>query len=252
MTLKGKAVIVTGGARGLGPVFSTAVSAAGAKVVVCDIRDGEETVEGIRAAGGEGIFIQADVSDEDSVSALVNRAHETYGRIDGLVNNAARVFDLNWAEFNEITTDDWDAVMAVNVKGPWLVSRAVYPYMKEQGSGKIVNLASGVPFKGLPAPAHYTVSKGAVVTLTRVLARSMGKDGICVNAVGPGLTRSESLAATRGQKFEEAETLQIPTRAIPRGEMPEDLVGAMLFFLSDGADFITGQTLLVDGGSYMN
>lgn len=252
MILKGKVVIVTGGARGLGRIFSKAIGEAGAKVVVSDIRDGADTVQEIQAGGGEAIYIDADVADENSVIALAKGAYGEYGRIDGLVNNAARVFDLNWAKFDEISTEEWDVVMAVNVKGPWLVSRAVFPYMREQGSGKIVNLASGVPFKGLPAPAHYTVSKGAVVTLTRVLARSMGKDGVCVNAIGPGLTRSESLASARGQEFEEAETQQIPGRAIPRGEVPEDLIGAMLFFLSEGANFITGQTLLVDGGSYMN
>jgi len=152
---------------------------------------------------------------------------------------------------DEITVEEWDAVMAVNVKGVWLASKAVYPYMKSQGSGKIVNIASGTPFKGNPNFAHYTVSKGAVVTLTRVLARSMGKDGICVNCVGPGLTRSESLKEARGEELDEEEAHMLHTRAIPRSEIPDDLVGTIVFFLSEGADFIAGQTLMVDGGSYM-
>ena len=129
---------------------------------------------------------------------------------------------------------------------------SVYPYMKEQGAGKIVNIASGVPFKGIPAYVHYTVSKGAVVALNRVLARAMGKDGICVNAVAPGLTRSESLVAARGDMLDEDDVPQIQSRAIPRSQYPEDIVGAVMFFLSEGSNFITGQTLLVDGGSYMH
>ena len=253
MQLRDKVVIVTGSARGIGKVYSKAIAAEGGKVVVSDILDGEGTVKEIRDAGGEAFYVQTDVTDEASVEHLAGAAQAEFGRIDGLVNNAALFADMRYATFDQVTVEEWDRMMAVNVKGVWLASRAVYPHMKEQGSGKIINITSGVPFKGTPVFAHYTVSKGAVITLTRVLARSMGKDGICVNAVGPGLTRSESLAAARGDELMEAdEKLQVATRAIPRGQVPEDITGAIVFFLSDEADFITGQTLVVDGGSHMN
>ncbi len=248
----GKVIIVTGGARGIGRVYSQALAKAGAKVAVSDILDGEPCAVEIREQGGEAFFVKADVTGEGSVKAMAAAAHDRYGRIDGLVNNAAIFADVRYAPFDEISVAEWDAVMDVNVKGVWLASRAVYPYMKEQGSGKIVNIASGVPFKGIPVYAHYTVSKGAVVALTRVLARATGKDGICVNAVAPGLTRSESLLEVRGGLVDEDDVPQIQSRAIPRSQYPEDIVGAVMFFLSDAASFITGQTLLVDGGSYMH
>ena len=189
-TFDGKVIIVTGGARGIGQVYSQELAKAGARVVVSDILDGEPCAAGIRDQGGEAFFVKADVTSEESVTALAAAAHGRYGRIDGLVNNAAIFADVRYAPFDEITVAEWDQVMDVNVKGVWLAARAVYPYMKEQGSGKIVNIASGVPFKGIPVYVHYTVSKGAVVALTRTLARGTGKDGICVNAVAPGLTRS--------------------------------------------------------------
>lgn len=248
----GKVIIVTGGARGIGQVYSHTLAKAGARVVVSDILDGEPCASGIRGDGGEAFFVKADVTSEESVKELAGAAHDRYGRIDGLVNNAAIFADIRYAPFDEISVAEWDQVMDVNVKGVWLASRAVYPYMKEQGSGKIVNIASGVPFKGIPVYVHYTVSKGAVVALTRVLARGTGKDGICVNAVAPGLTRSESLLAVRGGLVDEDDVPQIQSRAIPRSQYPEDIVGAVMFFLSDAANFITGQTLLVDGGSYMH
>ncbi len=255
--LEDKVIIVTGAARGIGKVYAKGIAAEGGKVVVSDIFDGEGTVEEIRNAGGEAVYARADVADEKSVEALAKAAQDKFGRIDGLLNNAAYFADMRYAAFDEVTVEEWDKMMAVNVKGVWLASRAVYPYLKGRepggpGLGKIVNITSGVPFKGAPVFAHYTVSKGAVITLTRVLARSMGKDGICVNALGPGLTRSDSLVAARGALIDQDEAAQVPGRAIARSQIPEDIVGAVVFLLSDGADFITGQTLLVDGGSHMN
>ncbi len=253
MQLEDKVVIVTGAARGIGKVYAKGIAAEGAKVVVSDILDGESTVEEIREAGGEATFIHGDVSNGESADALAKGAHERYGRIDGLVNNAALYADLKHVPFDQLSEEEWDRVFAVNVKGVWLMTRAVYAYMKAQGSGKIVNIASGTSFKGTPRTPHYVVSKGAVVTLTRVMARTVGKEGICVNCVAPGLTRSESIVAARGEKqMDVEEGNQIKTRAIPRGQVPDDLVGAIVFFLSDGADFIAGQTLVVDGGSHMN
>ena len=252
MNLKDKVVIITGATRGIGKGYAESVAAKGGKVIVSDILDGESVAESICKSGGEAMYVWADMSDEDSVNHLAGITHDRYGRIDGLVNNAAIFANIRYCPFDEITVEEWDAVMAVNVKGVWLASKAVYPYMKAQGAGKIVNIASGVPFKGTPIFAHYTVSKGAVMTLTRVLARSMGKDGICVNTLAPGLTRSESLAELHQERLDRDDAIEIQMRAIPRSERPEDLVGALVFLLSEAADFITGQTLLVDGGSFMN
>ena len=191
MRLEDRVVIVTGAARGIGRVYAKAAAAEGAKVVVSDVLDGEEAVEEIRKGGGEAMYVRADVSDEQSVNALARSAYDRYGRVDGLVNNAARVADIRLGGFDEVSVEEWDAVMAVNVKGPWLAARAVYPFMKARGAGKIINIASGAPFKGNPLFSHYSVSKGAVLALTRVLARSMGKDGICVNTVAPGFTHTD-------------------------------------------------------------
>ncbi len=259
MLLQDKVVVVTGGARGIGKVYAEGIAAEGAKVVVSDIRDGEETAEGIRAAGGDAVFVQCDVSRGESCDTLARAAQDRYGRIDGLVNNAALYADLKYVPFDQIEEEEWDRVFAVNVKGVWLMTRAVYP-LRAEGSGgnlgggprKIVNIASGTPFKGTPNIPHYVVSKGAVVTLTRVMARTLGPEGINVNCVAPGLTLSESIMETRADMIEEEDARQILTRAIPRSQVPEDLVGAIVFFLSEGADFITGQTLPVDGGSHMN
>ena len=252
MLLEDKVVIVTGGARGIGRVYAGGIAAEGAKVVVSDIRDGRETVEEIRKAGGDATFVHCDVSSGQNTAELAKAAHGAYGRIDGLVNNAALYADLKYVPFDQIDEAEWDRVFEINVKGVWLMTKAVYPYMKDQGAGKIVNIASGTPFKGTPKTPHYVVSKGAVITLTRVMARTLGKEGVRVNCVAPGLTRSESILEARADVIDAEDEMQIKGRAIPRSQVPEDLVGAIVFFLSDGADFITGQTLPVDGGSHMN
>lgn len=251
MRLKERVVIVTGGARGIGKVYALGLAREGAKVVIADLLDGEPAAEEVRRAGAQALFLKTDVSDGKNAEAMAKETHRHFGRIDGLVNNAAIFVGIRYGPFHEIPEADWDRVMAVNVKGSWLCSRAVYPYMKAQGKGKIVNIASGVFFKGTPNFLHYTSSKGAVVALTRALAREVGKDGICVNAIAPGLTRSEALVATRPE-LEEEDQAMTKTRAIPRSQSPEDLVGAVVFFLSEGSDFITGQTLVVDGGSFMH
>ncbi len=251
MRLKDKVVIVTGGARGIGKVYALGLAREGARVVIADILDGGPAAEEVQKAGAEAISLQTDITDGKSVEAMAKETQGRFGRIDGLVNNAGIFADIRYGPFHDIPEADWDRVMAVNVKGTWLCSRAVYPYMKTQGKGKIVNIASGVPFKGTPNFLHYTASKGAVVALTRALAREVGKDGICVNAVAPGLTQSEALVAARPE-LEEEDRAMMKTRAIPRSQFPEDLVGAVVFFLSDESDFIAGQTLIVDGGSFMH
>ena len=146
---------------------------------------------------GETPFVGADVSNRRETEALAKTTHDTYGRIDGLVNNAAVHAELQYIPFDRVEEEEWDRVFAVNVKGTWLMTRAVYPFMKEQGAGKIVNIGSGTPFKGMPKMYHYVVSKGAIMTLTRVMARTLGQDGICVNCISPSLTRSDSVVAFR-------------------------------------------------------
>ncbi len=262
MLLKDKVIIVTGAARGLGRVFARRIAAEGGRVVCSDIIDGEGTAEEIRAAGGESVFIHSDVSREKDTEELARAANDQYGRIDGLVNNAALFVGLKPVPFDDhgpfegFSMEEWDRVFDVNVKGVWLMSKAVYPHMKKGGhmkgaGGKIVNIASGTHFRGVTKPPHYVVSKGAVITMTRVLARTLGPHGICVNCIAPGLTRSDSLAAERGDSLAAEEEILIKGRAIPRGQLPEDLTGAIVFFLSGGADFIAGQTLIVDGGGHM-
>ncbi|MGH6954217.1 MAG: SDR family NAD(P)-dependent oxidoreductase, partial [Alphaproteobacteria bacterium] len=252
MRLKDRTVIVTGGGRGLGKVYAKAIAAEGGRVAVADIIDGEGAAREIRDSGGEAIYVRADVSDESSVNAMVEATVARFGGVYGLVNNAAICAEVEYRPIDQITVAEWDRVMAVNVKGVWLVAKAVYPHMKAKGAGKIVNITSVVPFFGYPAIPHYTVSKGAVVTLTKVLARAMGKDGICVNAIGPSLTRSESMSSIRGAAFDEEEAPLLGMRCIARAQYPEDIVGAVLFFLSDESNFILGQTLIVDGGLYMH
>ncbi len=260
MILQDKVVIVTGGARGIGKTYAKGIAAEGAKVVVSDISDGEKVSEEIRAAGGDSIYVQCDVSHSQSCETLSRTVHNQYGQIDGLVNNAALYADLQYVPFDQIEEEEWDRVFAVNVKGVWLMTKAVYPYMRTgelseksgQSTRKIVNIASGTPFKGTPKTPHYVVSKGAVVTMTRVMARTLGKEGINVNCVAPGLTLSESVMKVRADVIEDEDAKQVRTRAIPRSQVPEDLLGAIIFFLSDGAEFITGQTLPVDGGSHMS
>ena len=252
MLLENKVIVITGSARGIGKVLARGVAAQGAKVVVSDVLDGESAAEEIRNAGGDAMFVGADVSNRRETEALAKATRDAYDRIDGLVNNAAVHSELKYIPFDRIEEEEWDRVFAVNVKGAWLMTRAVYPFMKEQGAGKIVNIGSGTPFKGMPKMYHYVVSKGAVMTLTRVMARTLGQDGICVNCVSPSLTRSDSVVAFRGEeRMREEEAALIPTRAIPRSEVPEDLIGAVAFFLSDGASFITGQNLPVNGGDHM-
>jgi NAD(P)-dependent dehydrogenase (short-subunit alcohol dehydrogenase family) len=252
MLLEGKVIIITGSARGIGRVFAKGIAAMGGKVVVSDVLDGELVAEEIRTTGGNAVFIRADVSMGQDTEALAKATHDMFGQIDGLVNNAAVHAELEYIPFDQIDEKEWDRVFAVNVKGSWLMTRAVYPFMKLRGVGKIVNIGSGTPFKGAPKMYHYVVSKGAIMTLTRVMARTLGKDGICVNCISPSLTRSDSVVEIRGEKMmQQEEAALISNRAIPRSEVPEDLVGALAFFLSDGANFITGQNLPVNGGDHM-
>ena len=246
----GKTAIITGAGRGLGAAYAKALAAEGAAVTVADILDTGATVETITAAGGRAIGVACDVTDTAQIAAMVDATVEAFGGVDILVNNAARVVDFDQGSFLDIDEDEWDSVMRVNTRGAFSCVKAVAPIMRKAGHGKIVNVSSGTVFKGVPWMLHYVTSKGAVVAFTRSLARELGDDGICVNAIAPGLTMSEAIAGN--DQFTSGSAANLASRAIKRDEQPDDLVGAVLFLCSSASDFITGQTLVVDGGSAMH
>jgi 3-oxoacyl-[acyl-carrier protein] reductase len=250
-SLKDKVVIVTGGGTGIGKVYSQRLGEMGAKVVLADIasREAEAVADGIAGAGGHALAVATDVADPQSVETLVERTIAKWGRVDGLVNNASLMSVLPRGDWFKIPVEDWDRVMAVNLRGIFLCCRAVYPHMKRQGGGRIVNISSGRIWNGQPNRLHYTTSKAGVIGLTRALAREIGDDKICVNAVTPGLTLSETQLASSSSNYLGG---QEQSRAIKRPQVPDDLVGTVLFLLSDASAFITGQTINVDGGQNMH
>jgi len=250
MRLKEKVAIVTGGAKGLGRAFAMRLAEEGAQLMVVTRKDMEnlkETVSQIRDRGGTASLFQADVAQESDTIAMAEATIKEFGKIDILINNAAIYDGIKRKPFYEIDMDEWDLVMAVNVKGAFLSTRAVFPYMKEKGYGKIVNLASEVFFTGSHGFSHYVASKGGIIGLTRALAVELGSHNICINCVAPGFTDTE---ASRGL----ADVTKYDTSRTPlkRLETPEDLTGAAVFLASPESDFITGQTLLVDGGRAMH
>jgi NAD(P)-dependent dehydrogenase (short-subunit alcohol dehydrogenase family) len=251
MRLRGKVAIVTGGARALGRAYALRLAQEGAKVVVADILDGRETVDAVTTQGGEALYVMTDVTSEQGTKEMARRTVERFGRVDILINNAALFASLVKKPFYEIPAEEWDRVLAVNLKGPFLCAKAVYPYMKKQGKGKIVNVASGAFYKGLPHFLHYVVSKGGNVALTRSLAREVGDDGICVNTIAPGYTATEVLQENPQDPPGVTKAI-VASRCIKRPEMPEDLTGTILFLCSDDSDFVTGQTIIVDGGSALS
>lgn len=249
--LQGRVAIVTGGAQGIGAAYIRALADEGASVVIADILDGETVADEVRDQGGKAIAVHTDVSDETSTLAMAEKAIEAFGRIDILVNNAAIYANLQLKAFTEIDPEEWDRVMAVNVRGPFLCARAVVPIMRRQRYGRIINIASGTVFKGTPNLLHYVTSKGAVVAQTRSLAREVGDDGICVNTLAPGLVLSQGVMDNVALR----ETLTGPviaSRAIKRDQLPEDVIAPLVFLASDDCAFMTGQALVVDGGSAMH
>jgi len=254
MRLKDKVAIVTGAARGLGRSFALKLAQEGAKVMAMNIvlrpkdrEDLDETVKQIKATGAEAASFVGDVSLMKDTSAMAEATMKAFGKVDILVNNAAIYDGLKRRPFYEIDPDEWDLVMKVNVKGAFLCTRAVFPYMKNQGYGKIINIASEVFFTGSHGFAHYVASKGGIIGMTRALAIELGPHGIRINCVAPGFTDTE---ASRGI----ADVTKYDTSKTPLGRVvkPEDLTGAALFLASPESDFITGQTILVDGGRVMH
>lgn len=254
MRLKNKVAIITGAARGMGRVFALRFAKEGAKLTVCDIHDCNPVAEEIKKLGSEALALKTDVTSEADTAAMAQKTVERFGRIDILVNNAGIFGSLEVKDFKksveDIKSEDWDPILNVNVKGVFLASKAVIPYMKKQKSGKIVNIASSVAFTGLPHFIHYSVSKGGVVTLTRGLAWELGDFGINVNAVAPSLVKGEASRSTYEPGFHEE--LIAHEQKLHKGVEPEDVANAVVFMASDEADKITGQTLLVNGGGYMH
>ncbi len=238
MTLDGKVAIVTGGAQGIGRAIADGLAAVGATAVIADLNPPE---------GG----IRADVSSEADVARMVEETLAQHGRIDILVNNAGLYASLAMRPFEQIPLDEWRQVMDVNVASMFLCCRAVVPVMREQSGGKIVNISSGTPFRGVPFLLHYVTSKGAIVALTRALARELGKDAIHVNCVAPGFTMSDGVKANP-QVVEKLRDVSIAARTLQRDQVPEDVAGAVVFLCTSAADFITGQTMVIDGGQYFH
>ena len=249
--LSGKVAIVTGAAQGIGAVYARALAAEGALVSLSDVTAPDATVAAIREAGGQAVGCTADVTDPQAVAAMVARTVEAFGGVHVLVNNAALFAALALKPFTDIPSAEWDRVMTVNVRGTFECCKAVAPEMKRQGYGKIINIASGTVFKGAPMMAHYVASKGAVVALTRSLARELGDAGVRVNCLAPGLTMSDSVKANSAWAGPIVAN-NIASRAIKREATPEDLLGALVFLASPDSDFMTGQTVVVDGGSVMH
>jgi len=245
--LEGKVAIVTGGSQGIGRAIARGMADEGARVVVADLERAGEAA----AALPDGVGVTADVSSEADVARMVAETMAAWGRIDVLVNNAGLYASLAMRPFEEIPVEEWRRVMDVNVLSMFLCCRAVVPVMRSQGGGRIVNISSGTPFRGVPYLLHYVTSKGAIVAFTRALAKELGRDGILVNCVAPGFTMTEGVMA-HPEVIEKLRDVSVAARTIQRDQVAEDVVGAAIFFSGPGSDFVTGQTMVIDGGQYFH
>ena len=246
--LENKVAIVTGGGRGLGKIFCLAMADEGAKIVSADIleKDSFETAREVEEKGGSALSLKVDVTSEKETVSMAREAIKAFGRIDILVNNAALYFGIGRRPFHEISSAEWDKLMAVNLKGPFLCSKAVFPYMKKQKKGKIINLSSETAFTGSKGFIHYVTSKGGIISFTRSLAAELGPHGICANSIAPGFTDTEASRSLAG----DIAKYNVSLTPLGRLQQPEDLIGALLFLSSDESDFVTGQALVVDGGRH--
>jgi NAD(P)-dependent dehydrogenase (short-subunit alcohol dehydrogenase family) len=254
MRLKDKVAVITGAAQGIGAVFAVGYAKEGAKIVVGDILDGRDTVRAVEKAGSEAVYVKTDVTRQDNCDAMAKTAVDRFGAIDILINNAAMFGNLVQRSFMDITTEEWNKVMAVNVGGAFHCTKAVFPYMKEKG-GKIINMGSAIIFEGVPGVPHYVASKGAILAFTRSMARELGGFNINVNTIAPGFTHSAG-----GDRFDTNKTLlsipledlQINLRSLKRRPVPEDLVGLAVFLASEDSRNITGQLIVNDCGLNFN
>jgi NAD(P)-dependent dehydrogenase (short-subunit alcohol dehydrogenase family) len=241
--LNDKVAIVTGAAQGIGRAIAEGLAAAGARIVVADLHGAEAAAASFEG----GVGITADVADEGDVQRLVGEVVAQCGTVDILVNNAGLYASLEMRPFEQIPLDEWRMVMDVNVASMFLTCRAVVPVMRANGRGKIVNISSGTPFRGVPFLLHYVTSKGAIVALTRALAKELGKDNILVNCVAPGFTMSAGVTA-HPEVVEKLRDVSVSARTLQRDQVPDDVVGAVVFLCGPGSDFITGQSIVIDGG----
>jgi NAD(P)-dependent dehydrogenase (short-subunit alcohol dehydrogenase family) len=249
--LEGKVAIVTGGGGGLGRAYSEALAAEGAAVVAADIRDTAETVTAVEGAGGKIIGVPLDVADMASCSAMADAALAAYGRIDVLVNNAALYGDISGGRFDQLPDDQWDRVMAVNVKGIWQCCKACVPAMREAGGGSIVNISSLAAKYGMAYAVDYATSKAAVIGMTRSLARELGRDWIRVNAVAPSAVLTEGTDEFMGEKRDGILDAIAQAQSLKSNLEPTDMTGTIIYLASDASRFVTGQTIMVDGGTVM-
>jgi len=251
MQLSNKVAVVTGGAMGIGYAICEHLAEEGARIVVADRANAGQAAEKLKSRGFDAIGVDADVSSEGDTENLAAAALEAYGTLDVLVNNAAIFSTIQQKPFEQLSVQDWRSILDVNVIGQFLCCRAVLPAFRKQGGGRIINISSGVAFKGNPNMLHYVATKGAVVSMTRAMATELGEDNVLINSVAPGFTLSEGVLknpelAERSSKF------SIKGRALRRDMLPNDVVGAVAFFAGPGSSFITGQTLVVDGGAYFH
>ncbi|MGE0253677.1 MAG: SDR family NAD(P)-dependent oxidoreductase [Alphaproteobacteria bacterium] len=251
MRLDGKVAVVTGGGRGLGRAYCEALARAGAAVVAADIRDTAETVAAVEAAGGKALGVKLDVTDMAACQAMADAATGHFGRLDVLVNNAALYGDIRGGRFDRLDEAQWDRVMAVNVKGMWQCCKACVPAMRAAGGGSIVNIASLAAVYGMPYGLDYTTSKAAVIGLTRGLARELGREWIRVNAVAPSAVLTEGTDAFMGAKRDDMLKAIAANQSLKANLTTDDLTGTVLWLASDAARFVTGQTIMVDGGSVL-
>jgi NAD(P)-dependent dehydrogenase (short-subunit alcohol dehydrogenase family) len=248
--LAGRVAVVTGGANGIGAAFSKHLAAEGAAVVIGDLEEATATVGVIEQAGGRAVSQQTDVSDQAQVDALMQRAVDDYGQLDILLNNAGIFTTIKYCSLLDIDPGEWDKVMEVNVKGVWMCVKAALPHLRQSAAGgrpaKIISVASTTPLSGAPFMLHYITSKGAVIALTRGLAKELGDDNICCNALSLGLVESERMLASG--TFEERRSIMSGMRSLKRAQTPEDCTGAAVYLASADSDFVTGQSLVIDGG----
>jgi NAD(P)-dependent dehydrogenase (short-subunit alcohol dehydrogenase family) len=246
-SLDGKVAVVTGAAQGIGNAIAKGLAGEGARIVVADLSRAEAAAQ--EFDGGIGLTV--DVADEAQVERMAQEVVDRCGSIDILVNNAGLYASLQMRPFTEIPVAEWRQVMEVNVLSMFLTTRAVVPRMREQGGGRIVNISSGTPFRGVPFLLHYVTSKGAIVALTRALAKELGRDDVLVNCVAPGFTMSDGVRE-HPEVIEALREVSVSSRTLQRDQEPEDVVGAVVFLCGPGATFVTGQTIVIDGGQYFH